>query len=355
MKKKIRPLRPAEAFDDASSDRLLGAKVTLEDEEQPLRPKRLEHYVGQESVKNLLSLTIQAAKQRGEPLEHVLLCGPPGLGKTTLASIIAREMNANLKVTAGPVIERAADLASLLTNLESGDVLFIDEIHRLPRVVEEVLYPAMEDRKLDLLLGKGPAARMLRLDLPPFTLVGATTRAGKVSSPLRDRFGLTLRLDFYHTSEVARILMRSAEILGLSLTPEGASEIARRCRGTPRVANRLLRRVRDFAQVCGAKTVDERLAEEALERLEVDALGLDRMDRRFLETLMDKFQGGPTGIETLAMAVGEEAETLEDVYEPFLVQIGFLQRTPAGRKATPAAYRHLGRPVGEAPEQERFF
>lgn len=313
-----------------------------EDEEPTLRPRLLSEYVGQSALKESLHITLAAAQKRKEALEHMLLSGPPGLGKTTLASIIAKEMGVNLKTTSGPVIERAGDLAALLTNLQPYDLLFIDEIHRLPRVVEEILYPAMEDFELDIMIGKGPTARAIRLNLPPFTLVGATTRAGKVSAPLRDRFGLSFRLEFYSPDELTDILKRSALVLKIKIADDGASEIAKRSRGTPRLANRLLKRVRDFAEVKRKGVIDREVADSALKLLEVDALGLDRMDRRILSCIVEKFSGGPVGIETLAMAVGEESETVEDVYEPFLVQIGFLQRTSTGRKATPAAYKHLG-------------
>ncbi|HET9869959.1 MAG TPA: Holliday junction branch migration DNA helicase RuvB [bacterium] len=321
-----------------------------EEDENPLRPQTLRDYVGQSALKDSLSIALEAAQKRQEALEHLLLAGPPGLGKTTLASIIAREMGVNLRPTSGPVIERPGDLAALLTNLQPHDLLFIDEIHRLPRAVEEILYPAMEDFQLDILIGKGPTARSIRLQLPPFTLVGATTRAGTVSAPLRDRFGLHFRLEFYTQEELVEIVKRSAQVLKVALAGEGAVEIARRSRGTPRIANRLLKRVRDFAEVRRSGKVDAGVADAALRLLEVDALGLDRMDRRLLSCVIEKFGGGPVGLETLAIAVGEESETLEDVYEPFLVQLGFLQRTPNGRKATAAAYAHLGLTPPSGPQ-----
>ncbi len=322
--------------------RVMNPEKSGEDEEATLRPRHLDEYVGQTSLKESLTIALKAAQNRKEALEHLLLSGPPGLGKTTLAAIIAREMGVNIKATSGPIIERAGDLAAILTNLQPQDLLFIDEIHRLPRVVEEVLYPAMEDFQLDIMIGKGPTARAIRLQLPPFTLVGATTRAGKVSAPLRDRFGLAFRLEFYQPEELMEIVKRSAQVLKVSITVDGAIEIAKRSRGTPRLANRLLKRVRDFADVRRKGVVDREVADSALKLLEVDQLGLDRMDRRVLSCIVEKFAGGPVGIDTLAMAVGEEAETLEDLYEPFLVQIGFLQRTSSGRKATALAYGHLG-------------
>ncbi|MGH7441433.1 MAG: Holliday junction branch migration DNA helicase RuvB, partial [bacterium] len=302
----------------------------------------LADYVGQIKAREQLDVAIRAARARGESLDHVLLYGPPGLGKTTLAQILGHEMGVNVKTTSGPVLERAGDLASLLTSLEEGDILFVDEIHRLNRVVEEVLYPALEDFKIDILLGKGPGAQSVQLRLKRFTLVGATTRAGMLSAPLRDRFGLTQRLDFYSSEELGTILRRSAGILGLSLDPDGAAEIARRSRGTPRVANRLLKRVRDWAEVNGARAVDRNLADEALARLEVDILGLDPVDRLYLRALTEKFGGGPVGLDNLAVTLGEDADTLEDMVEPFLIQTGFLVRTPQGRKAGLRAWEHLG-------------
>ncbi len=328
--------------DPADAIRVMNPQKTGDEEEQTLRPRHLAEYVGQSALKESLSITLNAAQKRKEPLEHLLLSGPPGLGKTTLASIIAKEMGVNIKTTSGPVIERAGDLAALLTNLQPHDLLFIDEIHRLPRVVEEVLYPAMEDFELDIMIGKGPTARAIRLNLPPFTLVGATTRSGKVSAPLRDRFGLSFRLEFYTPDELTSIVKRSAQVLKIGISDDGAVEIAKRSRGTPRLANRLLKRVRDFAEVKRKGHIDREVADSALKLLEVDELGLDRMDRRILSCIIEKFSGGPVGIETLAMGVGEEADTVEDVHESYLVQIGFLQRTSSGRKATLLAYRHLG-------------
>ncbi len=306
-----------------------------------LRPKFLADYTGQEKAKANLSIYLEAARRRGEPLDHTLLYGPPGLGKTTLANIIASEMGAGIRVTSGPAIEKPGDLAALLTNLNPGDVLFIDEIHRLNRVVEEILYPAMEDFAIDIIVGKGPSANSIRLDLPRFTLVGATTRAGQLSAPLRDRFGVSLRLELYSAEELAKIVTRSATILGMEIDPEGAYEIASRSRGTPRIANRFLRRVRDFAQVCADGVITKEAANMALEQLDVDHLGLDAIDRRMLTAIIQNYSGGPVGLETLAATIGEEAVTLEDVYEPYLMQLGFLTRTPRGRCVTPLAYEHL--------------
>jgi Holliday junction DNA helicase RuvB len=327
------------------TDRLIAAAPATAQEEQferSLRPVRLADYVGQEKVRGQLEIFIQAARGRSEALDHVLLFGPPGLGKTTLAHIIAREMGVNLRQTSGPVLERPGDLAALLTNLEPRDVLFIDEIHRLSPVVEEILYPALEDYQIDIMIGEGPAARSIKLDLPPFTLVGATTRAGMLTNPLRDRFGIVARLEFYSAPELASIVRRSAGLLEVTLAEEGGAEIARRARGTPRIANRLLRRVRDYAQVRAEGAVTRAVADDALKMLDVDALGLDVMDRKLLLAVIEKFGGGPVGVENLAHAIGEETDTIEDVLEPFLIQQGYLQRTPRGRVATLATYRHFG-------------
>lgn len=320
-----------------------------------LRPNRLSEYIGQTKVKDNLAIFIQAAMTRGEPLDHVLLYGPPGLGKTTLANIIAAEMGVNIRTTSGPAIERPGDLAAILTSLETRDVLFIDEVHRLNRATEEILYSAMEDGCLDIMIGKGPSARSIRLSLAPFTLVGATTRAGQLTSPLRDRFGVISRLEFYETQDLLSIVLRAAGILNLKITPEGAEEIARRSRGTPRIANRLLKRVRDYAQVWEDGTVTKELAHEALVRLEVDPAGLDKMDQKTLSTIILAFNGGPVGLDTLAATIGEEAETLEDVVEPFLLQNGFLQRTSRGRVATPRAYQHLNIPLPTVRSEGSLF
>ena len=334
-------------FQDEEFDfenRIVSTSFSSEDSdtESSLRPQTLEDYIGQEKVKENLKVYIDAAKMRNDPLDHVLLYGPPGLGKTTLSNIIANEMGVNIRVTSGPAIEKTGDLVALLTSLEKGDVLFIDEIHRLSRTVEEILYPAMEDFAVDIIIGKGPSARSIRLDLPKFTLIGATTRAGQLTTPLRDRFGVVLKLELYTPEELATIVSRSASILGIDITEQGAYEIASRSRGTPRIANRLLKRVRDFAQVKGKDVIDNEIAQYALDRLEIDELGLDSTDKKMLETIIKFYDGGPVGLETLAATIGEEAITLEDVYEPYLMQIGYLSRTPRGRCVTRLAYEHLG-------------
>ena len=331
--------------DDLSAPRVISASPASPQEEaleRALRPKLLDEYVGQEKIRGQLEIFIEAARKRKEPLDHVLLFGPPGLGKTTLAHIISREMGVNLRQTSGPVLERAGDLAALLTNLEPNDVLFIDEIHRLSPVVEEILYPALEDYQIDIMIGEGPAARSVKLDLPPFTLVGATTRAGMLTNPLRDRFGIVARLEFYTPQELQRIVTRSAGLLELPISPDGAFEIAKRSRGTPRIANRLLRRVRDYADVRADGKATREVADAALLMLDVDALGLDLMDRKLLLTVIEKFAGGPVGVDNLAAAIGEERDTIEDVLEPYLIQQGYLHRTPRGRMATTNAYQHFG-------------
>lgn len=332
-------------------DRIISANLMMDEQavELSLRPRYLGEYIGQTQVKENLKIYIEAAKMRSEALDHVLLYGPPGLGKTTLANIIANELGVNLRTTSGLTIERPGDLAALLTNLQEGDVLFIDEIHRLHRTVEEVMYPAMEDFALDIMIGKGPSARSVRLDLPPFTLIGATTRAGLLSAPLRDRFGVVSRLEYYTIDELSFIVSRNAELLGIEILGDAAEEIALRARGTPRIANRLLKRVRDFAQVRGDGIITPDIAGESLKMLQVDPRGLDSIDHKMLHSMITAFRGGPVGLDTIAATIGEESQTIEDVYEPYLLQIGFLQRTPRGRMVTPAAYHHLGLPL--PPEQ----
>ena len=326
-------------------DRLISPEISDISEERlenSLRPKKLEEYIGQDKVKENLKVYIEAAKKRGEPLDHVLLYGPPGLGKTTLSNIISNEMNSNIKITSGPAIEKPGDLAALLTNLSEFDVLFIDEIHRLNKSVEEILYPALEDFTLDIIIGKGPSARSIRLDLPKFTLIGATTKAGSLTTPLRDRFGIVSRLELYTPDQLNEIVKRSATILGVTIDESASFEIAKRSRGTPRIANRILKRVRDYASVLGNGAITLEIAKIALNKLEIDELGLDEIDRKMLETIITKYKGGPVGLETLAATIGEEVETIEDVYEPYLMQIGFLSRTPRGRIAMPEAFKHLG-------------
>jgi Holliday junction DNA helicase RuvB len=334
---------------EEQQDRIIATRKMAEDQdmELSLRPRRLHEYIGQEKVKEKMMIFIQAAQERGEALDHVLLYGPPGLGKTTLANIIANELGVSIRITSGPAIEKAGDLAAILTNLGDSDVLFIDEIHRLNRSVEEILYPAMEDYALDIIIGKGPSARSIRLDLPRFTLIGATTRAGMLTSPLRDRFGVMSRLELYTPSELKEIVVRSAGILGISIDDEGAEEIARRSRGTPRITNRLLRRVRDYAQVKADGVITLKVAQEALSMLEVDDKGLDNVDRRLLQAIAYKFDGGPVGLDTLAASTGEESTTIEDVCEPYLLQLGFIARTPRGRVLTPLGYKHLNIPISE--------
>ena len=337
------------AITDSNEERIVSTGETNADTEieYTLRPKILSEYIGQTKAKENLKVFIEAAKMRGEPLDHVLLYGPPGLGKTTLAGIIANEMGVNIRITSGPAIEKPGDLAALLTNLSQDDILFVDEIHRMSRSVEEILYPAMEDYALDIIIGKGPSARSIRLDLPKFTLIGATTKAGASAAPLRDRFGVISRLEMYKPNELKTIIKRSASILNIDIDDEGASEIARRSRGTPRIANRLLKRVRDFAQLSQDGVISKELADHALNKMEIDDHGLDAIDKRMLLTVINQYGGGPVGVETLAATIGEETDTIEDVYEPYLMQIGFINRTPRGRVVTPSAYEHFGIPFGD--------
>ena len=337
------------AITDSNEERIVSTGETNADTEieYTLRPKILSEYIGQTKAKENLKVFIEAAKMRGEPLDHVLLYGPPGLGKTTLAGIIANEMGVNIRITSGPAIEKPGDLAALLTNLSQDDILFVDEIHRMSRSVEEILYPAMEDYALDIIIGKGPSARSIRLDLPKFTLIGATTKAGALAAPLRDRFGVISRIEMYKPNELKTIIKRSASILNIDIDDEGASEIARRSRGTPRIANRLLKRVRDFAQLSQDGVISKELADHALNKMEIDDHGLDAIDKRMLLTVINQYGGGPVGVETLAATIGEETDTIEDVYEPYLMQIGFINRTPRGRVVTPSAYEHFGIPFGD--------